>query len=144
MEGEQMPCCAAWEELDQHSAKLQHLKFSFFKLQKEQFFLQEHSTLLGSFPSRGYKIRSWVSARQSHAKAKPCSGGMPSRQESFQGVRYNLRRRGVPTFSQLCCAFCPACHKYNFWSIKPVCEIRLVTGLPGKAAHKQAFFTSLL
>lgn len=65
MEVEEMPYCAAREQSDQHSTKLQHVKFSFFKLRKEQFFLQEHAALLSSFPPQGYKICSWAPAQQS-------------------------------------------------------------------------------
>lgn len=49
MEIEEMPYCAAREQSDRQSTKLQHIKFSFFKLRKEQFFLQEHTALLSSF-----------------------------------------------------------------------------------------------
>lgn len=38
---EDMLCCAAQEPLDQHSVKLQHVKFALSELQKEQLFLQE-------------------------------------------------------------------------------------------------------
>lgn len=64
MESQEVPCCAARERSDRRSAKLQPLGFSFLNLQKEQFFLQEHAALLGSFPPRGYKICSQAPARQ--------------------------------------------------------------------------------
>jgi len=120
MEREEMPCCAAWEQSDQHSAQLQHVRFSLFNLQKEQFFLQEHTALLRSFPLWGYKISSRDHVRQSQLQRQSLAlVGCSRSRGAFREFTITLQRKSEPTFSQLCRAFGPACHK--FWSIKLVC-----------------------
>lgn len=79
-----MPCCTAQEQSDQHSAKLQHVKIALSELQKAQLFLQEY-TLLRFFPTLGLQnLLPGLQATVSAAKAKPCSGGMLSWQESVR------------------------------------------------------------
>lgn len=114
MEREDMPSCAAQEQSDQHSAKLQHVKFTLSELQKKQLFLQEYTALLRFFSSLGLQnLLPGLQATSSAPKAKPCSGGMLSQQESFQSA-VTFQRKGEPTFSQLGYAFYPASCKYNF------------------------------
>lgn len=111
---EEMPSCAAQEQSDQHSAKLQHVKFALSELQKELLFLQEYTALLQFFSSLGLQnLLLGPQATVSAAKAKPSSGGMLSEQESLQSA-VTFQRKGEPTSSQLGYAFYPASYKYNF------------------------------
>lgn len=79
MQREEVPCCAAQEQSDQHSAKLQHVKFALSELQKEQlFFARIHNFAVVSSSLGLQNLLPDPQATVSAEKAKPCSGGMLS------------------------------------------------------------------
>lgn len=66
------------EQSEWHSTELQHVIFSFFKLQKEKFCKNTQLCCICSFLGL-QNLLPGPCATVSAAKAKPCSGGMLSR-----------------------------------------------------------------